>query len=80
MKEKNVKLNGKTVLITGAAGFIGSHLAVRLLDEFEDIKVVGYDNVNDYYDVRLKEERLENLSKYKNFILNKKQAFGHIIF
>ncbi len=71
MKEKNVKLNGKTVLITGAAGFIGSHLAVRLLDSFEDIKVVGYDNVNDYYDVRLKEERLENLSKYENFIFVK---------
>ena len=47
MKEKNVNLNGKTVLITGAAGFIGSHLAVRLLDEFDDIKVVGYDNVNE---------------------------------
>ncbi|WP_029323145.1 GDP-mannose 4,6-dehydratase [Butyrivibrio sp. AE3004] len=71
MKEKNVNLNGKTVLITGAAGFIGSHLAVRLLDEFEDIKVVGYDNVNDYYDVRLKEERLANLSKYENFIFVK---------
>ena len=71
MKEKNVNLNGKTVLITGAAGFIGSHLATRLLNEFKDIKVVGYDNVNDYYDVRLKEERLEKLSKYEDFIFVK---------
>ncbi len=71
MKAKDIELNGKTVLITGAAGFIGSHLAERLLDTFEGIKVVGLDNVNDYYDVRLKEERLENLSKYSDFIFVK---------
>ncbi len=71
MKAKDIKLDGKTVLVTGAAGFIGSHLAERLLDQFENIKVVGFDNVNDYYDVRLKHERLEKLSKYSDFVFIK---------
>lgn len=60
-------LNGKTVLVTGAAGFIGSFLSKRLLTEFEDIRVIGFDSVNDYYDVRLKESRLEDLRRYENF-------------
>ena len=64
---KNVILEGKTVLVTGTAGFIGSNLAERLCEEFKDIKVIGFDSVNDYYDVKLKEYRLEKLSKYDNF-------------
>lgn len=67
MLERNVTLDGKTVLVTGAAGFIGANLAKRLLQEIIDIKVIGIDNMNDYYDVRLKEERLQRLSTYGNF-------------
>ena len=48
----NVTLTGNTVLVTGVAGFIGSNLAQRLLREITDIKVIGIDNMNDYYDVR----------------------------
>lgn len=54
-------------LITGAAGFIGSNLAKRLLAEEPDINVIGIDNMNDYYDVRIKEARLAELQKYANF-------------
>lgn len=57
----NIDLEGKTVLVTGAAGFIGSNLALRLLNEVEGIRVVGIDNMNDYYNVRIKEERLKRL-------------------
>lgn len=71
MLEKNVKLNGRTVLITGAAGFIGANLAKRLLRDIPDIKVVGIDNMNDYYDVRLKEERLKALSSLSSFVFIK---------
>lgn len=75
MQEKSVKikidLNGKTVLVTGAAGFIGSFLSERLLLDFEDIRVIGFDSVNDYYDIRLKESRLEKLQKHENFIFIK---------
>lgn len=75
MQEKSVKtkidLNGKTVLVTGAAGFIGSFLSERLLSDFEDIRVIGFDSVNDYYDIRLKESRLEKLQKHRNFIFIK---------
>ena len=60
----NIDLNGKCVLVTGAAGFIGANLVKRLLNEFADVKVVGVDNISDYYDVRLKYERLEELAKY----------------
>mgnify|MGYP001518461087 FL=1 len=75
MQEKSVKakidLKGKTVLVTGAAGFIGSFLSERLLSAFEDIRVIGFDSVNDYYDIRLKESRLEKLQKHRNFIFIK---------
>jgi nucleoside-diphosphate-sugar epimerase len=71
MQEKSVKtkidLKGKTVLVTGAAGFIGSFLSERLLSDFEDIRVIGFDSVNDYYDIRLKESRLKKLQKHENF-------------
>ena len=60
----NVNLNNKVVLVTGAAGFIGANLVKRLLNEFKSVKVVGIDNITDYYDVRLKYERLEELSAY----------------
>jgi nucleoside-diphosphate-sugar epimerase len=57
--------------VTGAAGFIGSNLAKRLLAEVEDVTVVGIDNMSDYYDVRLKESRLEELSQNPSFIFVK---------
>lgn len=71
MLPKNVELTGKTVLVTGAAGFIGSNLAKRLLRDIQNIKVIGIDNMNDYYDVRLKEERLKELSDYPFFVFIK---------
>lgn len=60
-----MKLNYQNVLVTGAAGFIGFHLARRLMDK--GCKVVGLDNMNPYYDVALKEARVENLKKEANF-------------
>lgn len=60
----NVNLNNKAVLVTGAAGFIGANLVKRLLTEFDRVKVVGIDSITDYYDVRLKYERLEELYSY----------------
>lgn len=71
MVKYNIDLSDKVVLVTGAVGFIGSNLAKRLLTEFKDIKIVGIDNKNDYYDVRLKEERLKQLSIYENFVFVK---------
>ena len=56
----------KTYLITGVAGFIGSNLAKRILNDEPDVKVIGLDNVNDYYDVNIKEYRLNQL-KNDNF-------------
>ena len=61
MVKYNVSLDGKTVLVTGAAGFIGSNLVKRLFNEFPDIKIVGIDSVTDYYDVNIKYDRLAEI-------------------
>ena len=61
MVNYNVSLDGKTVLVTGAAGFIGSNLVKRLFNEFPDIKIVGIDSVTDYYDVNIKYGRLAEI-------------------
>ncbi len=66
MVKYNIDLNDKVVLVTGAAGFIGANLVKRLLNEFDGVKVIGIDSITDYYDVRLKYERLEELSTYGN--------------
>lgn len=57
----------KTIFITGASGFIGSNLAKRILTTEPDTKVIGLDNMNDYYDVRIKEARLSELQKFGNY-------------
>lgn len=62
MLKKNIDLCGKTILITGAAGFIGSFLVKRLFQKFKEIKIIGIDSITDYYDVRLKHERIEEIN------------------
>lgn len=60
-------MKNRTVFITGASGFIGSNLAKRILTTEPDTKVIGLDNMNDYYDVRIKEARLAELQKFENY-------------
>lgn len=57
----------RTIFVTGASGFIGSNLCKRILNEESDVHVIGLDNMNDYYDVRIKEARLNELSGYPNY-------------
>ena len=64
-------LNNKTILVTGSSGFIGSFLCKRLLSEYDNITIIGLDNMNDYYDINLKEYRLNELIKYNNYIFIK---------
>ncbi|EIB6813081.1 GDP-mannose 4,6-dehydratase [Enterococcus faecium] len=64
-------MKNKIIFVTGVAGFIGSNLTKRLFADIEGVKVVGIDNMNDYYDVRLKEARLEELFKFENFVFVK---------
>lgn len=60
----NIILNGKTVLVTGVAGFIGSNLAKRLLTDYVELQVIGIDSITDYYDVSLKHDRLKGLEEF----------------
>ena len=67
MNKEKIELNNKTILVTGSAGFIGYYLSKRLLEDLNNVKVIGFDSVNYYYDVSLKKWRLEQLGKYSNF-------------
>ena len=64
---KKIDFNNKTILITGVAGFIGSNLAKRILNEEKGVQIVGLDSINNYYDVKLKEYRLNEILKFYNF-------------
>lgn len=63
MLQKNIELRGKCILVTGVAGFIGSNLVRALLNQVERINIIGIDNMNDYYDVSLKEYRLGQIEE-----------------
>ncbi len=66
MKNK-INLENKTILVTGSSGFIGANLTKRLLSEYPTCTVIGLDNMNEYYDIRIKESRLKELEKFTNF-------------
>jgi nucleoside-diphosphate-sugar epimerase len=68
LKMQKVDLAGKTIFVTGAAGFIGSNLVKRLFADIANITVIGIDNMNDYYDISLKEARLAELSAFSPFV------------
>lgn len=70
-----VNLDNKTILVTGAAGFIGSNLVKRIYQEAPSATVIGIDNMNAYYDVALKEFRLDELARYPTFTFVKKNFF-----
>ena len=77
MRTPNLNLTGKTVLITGAAGFIGSNLVMELLRTVSPICIVGLDNLNDYYDVSIKEYRLSQIERIIDRIPENKWTFVH---
>ena len=67
----NINLNNKTILITGAAGFVGAYLTLHVADKYPNAKIIGVDNLNLYYDVTLKEHRLFLLEDKTNFAFQK---------
>ena len=72
MVEYNVNLEGKTILVTGAAGFIGSNLVKRLFYEVKNIHIIGIDSITDYYDVNIKYERLKEIKRCLTVIVDQK--------
>lgn len=75
MLKPNINLEGKTVLVTGAAGFIGANLVIELLKTVPSVKIVGIDNMNDYYDVSIKEYRLQEIENIKNLYAQTEWTF-----
>lgn len=63
MRKTNIELKNKTIVITGAAGFIGANLVMAFLQEVHSVHIIGIDNMNDYYDVSIKEYRLQQIKK-----------------
>ena len=76
MVQYNVNLEGKTVLVTGAAGFIGSNLVKRLFHDVKNIHVIGIDSITDYYDVNIKYERLKEIKQCLTVIVDQKTSVG----
>lgn len=74
MVQYNIDLNRKTILVTGAAGFIGSNLVKRLLNEYTQLHVIGIDSMTDYYDVNIKKQRLQEIKKTLEVIVYQKSA------
>ena len=68
MLEKSIDPSGKNVLVTGAAGFIGSNLVTELLKTVENVHITGIDNMNDYYDVSLKQFRLDQIERFESTV------------
>jgi nucleoside-diphosphate-sugar epimerase len=68
---ERIELSGKNIFVTGAAGFIGSNLVKRLFKDVPTATIIGIDNMNDYYDVRLKEARLKELNANEKFVFVK---------
>ena len=66
MSKTHVELNGKTILVTGSPGFIGANLVMRLRREMKSGTVISFDNMNDYYDPRLKEYRLRMIDEIES--------------
>ena len=69
MREKNVILKNKVIFVTGVAGFIGSNLVKELLCEVQPVHIIGIDNMNDYYDVSIKEYRLRQIALCRGLTL-----------
>lgn len=78
MVEYNVNLEGKTVLVTGAAGFIGSNLVKRLFNDVRNINVIGIDSITDYYDVNIKYERLQEIKQSLKVIVNQETSLNEV--
>ena len=75
MKNKNVTLRNKTILVTGAAGFIGSNLVLELLRTQSSVNIIGIDNMNNYYDVAIKEWRLQQIKNIMDEHIDSKWTF-----
>ena len=78
MINNNINLEGKTILVTGAAGFIGSNLVKRLFNDVRNINVIGIDSITDYYDVNIKYERLQEIKQSLRVIVNQKTSLNEV--